>query len=429
MKDPEDNLPSRPDSRQYYIKPITIKTNSMSLPGHSQSRVLRPTLPRLFQYGQQAMFKFKRYHRIQTRRGFERNWYQVTGALLFCILVFSLTRLLLASTKSFGFSGNNSVGPRMIETLQALETLQYMTSSGMKVRLDKEKLFAGVRRARLYQGTKIRRQIMDLQKDPVIRVVKEDCLNEALRLKRRGFKPIVLDMAHREIPGGDYKFDGISQEAGLFRRTNLHQCLDVEPRRSEFYPLPIPGAVYCPNMIVLRKSSKENDAFMDRPDWMSFLVMAPLKNPPLVPNGADEMVLGGYAMMVTRKKIQNMFRIALENGHDSIVLSAFGCGRLGNPAESIAEIFKEVILTNYMGGKKQGRTFTEIVFAITTTTTTTTTNSNSKSLEDNSDTTTTTTEEEDDDDDDDDDGDENYNYRTFKRVMESREEIDEESEL
>ena len=66
--------------------------------------------------------------------------------------------------------------------------------------------------------------------------------------------------------------DGTTQEAGLFRRTNLHQCLDTEPSRTEFYPLPSQGAVYCPNMVVLRKSSKEYDEFLERPEWMSFLV-------------------------------------------------------------------------------------------------------------------------------------------------------------
>lgn len=70
----------------------------------------------------------------------------------------------------------------------------------------------------------------------------------------------------------DYRADGTTQEAGLFLRTNLYQCLDTEPRRSEFYPLPSQGAVYCPNMVVLRKSSQEKNEFMDRPEWMSFLV-------------------------------------------------------------------------------------------------------------------------------------------------------------
>lgn len=169
---------------------------------------------------------------------------------------------------------------------------------------------------------------MDNQKDPIIRVINADSLDEALRLKRQGFKPIVLDMANREFPGGgilsspisllfyvsvhflgscspeilqcfaclpmahtlfffafllvclwqivpncvDYRADGTTQEAGLFLRTNLFQCLDTEPRRSEFYPLPSQGAVYCPNMVVLRKSRQDKNDFMDRPEWMSFLV-------------------------------------------------------------------------------------------------------------------------------------------------------------
>ncbi|KAF9364363.1 hypothetical protein BGX34_001736 [Mortierella sp. NVP85] len=290
------------------------------------------------------------------------------------------------------------LGLKMAETVRALESLQYTTSSGTIVKLNKEKLFAGVRRSRLYPGTKIRRQVMDKQVDPVIRVVNTDCLDEALRLKRLGFKPVVLNMAHREIPGGDYRADGGTQEAGLFRRTNLYQCLDTEPKRTEYYPLPIQGAVYCPNMIVLRKSSRDNDAFMDRPDWMSFVTMAPLQNPPLVPNEFNEMIHAEKAATITKKKIQNMFRIALENGHDVIVLSAFGCGRLRNPPESTAKLFKEVIQSDYMGGTKRGRTFAEIVFAITT----------DSSLETNV------------------DG--SKNYDTFKRIMENSEEEEEEDE-
>lgn len=42
--------------------------------------------------------------------------------------------------------------------------------------------------------------------------------------------------------------------------------------------------------------------------------MAPLRNPPLIPNEANELILGERAMIITKKKIQNMFRIALDNG-------------------------------------------------------------------------------------------------------------------
>ncbi|KAF8928793.1 hypothetical protein BGZ58_009379, partial [Dissophora ornata] len=382
--------------QQYNVKPITIRTNPMGLPAFSQPRA-QGRLAHLVQYGQQATLKLKRFYRIQTRRRFERNWHQIAAALLLFILLLAVSRIF-ASIASFQFYRSAQLGPRMAETIQALESLKYMTSSGAVVTLDKHKLYSGVRRAKLYQGARIRRQIMDSQDDPVVRVVDADCLDEALRLKRRGFKPIVLDMANRQYPGGDYMQDGTTQEAGLFRRTNLHQCLDTEPRRSEFYPLPSQGAVYCPNMVVLRRSSKEYDEFLERPEWMSFLAMAPLRNPPLIPNEADELILGERGAIITKKKIQNMFRIALDNGHDAIVLSAFGCGRLHNPPESIATIFKEVIQTNYMGGVKKSRTFSEIVFAIT-----------EYQSPDGSES-------------------DSYNYDTFKRVMESDDEIVEEEE-
>ncbi|KAG0044396.1 hypothetical protein BGZ83_010397 [Gryganskiella cystojenkinii] len=380
------------------VKPnITIRTNSTSLPGGFFSQPRTP-LARLSSFTHQSLNRIRRFHRIRTRRGLERNWYQVSLTLTLLILFLAFIRFCSPGSSSFRFGQSAQLGPRMAETIHALESLQYKTSAGAVVVLDKEKLYSGVRRARLYQGARIRRQIMDSQKDPVIKVVNADSLDEALKLKRQGLKPIVLDMANREFPGGDYRADGTTQEAGLFRRTNLYQCLDTEPRRSEFYPLPSQGAVYCPNMVVLRKSSAESDAFLDRPEWMSFLAMAPLRNPPLIPNEASEMILGERAMIITKKKIQNMFRIALDNGHDAIVLSAFGCGRLHNPPESVARIFKEVIRSNYMGGIKKGRTFSQIVFAITDY------KSTDGSVEDS------------------------FNYDTFKRVMESPDEVLDEDE-
>lgn len=86
-------------------------------------------------------------------------------------------------------------------------------------------------------------------------------------------------------------------------------------------------------------------------------------------------------------------------GHDAIVLSAFGCGRLHNPPESIARIFKQVIRSNYMGGVKKGRTFAEIVFAIT----------NYESVDSAVNDT--------------------YNHDTFKRVMESPDDVTNEDEV
>lgn len=50
--------------------------------------------------------------------------------------------------------------------------------------------------------------------------------------------------------------------------------------------------------------------------------------------------------------------IAVDNGHDAIVLSALGCGAYGNPPEHMARLFKEVI------SKEFDRAFKHISFAI-----------------------------------------------------------------
>lgn len=191
---------SQSQNQSFNVKPITIRTNSMSLPGFAQPRTKSKT-GKALQFAQQILLKLKRLHKIQTRRGLERNWYQIGAFALLFLFVFYFTRLF-ASVGSFQFTRTARLGPRMAETITALENMQYMASNGAMVSLDKDKLFSGVRRARLYQGTRIRRQIMDNQADPVVRVIDADSLDEALRLKRLGFKPIVLDMANREFPGG-----------------------------------------------------------------------------------------------------------------------------------------------------------------------------------------------------------------------------------
>lgn len=71
----------------------------------------------------------------------------------------------------------------------------------------------------------------------------------------------------------DYHLDNVKDnEADLFRRTTLHQCLDQEPRRSRFYPLPEFGGIYCPNQAVFRHGLGRDNEFMDRFEWISVVV-------------------------------------------------------------------------------------------------------------------------------------------------------------
>eukprot|EP01115_Flamella_aegyptia_P000120 TRINITY_DN1011_c0_g2_i1.p1 TRINITY_DN1011_c0_g2~~TRINITY_DN1011_c0_g2_i1.p1 ORF type:complete len:87 (+),score=6.68 TRINITY_DN1011_c0_g2_i1:156-416(+) len=47
--------------------------------------------------------------------------------------------------------------------------------------------------------------------------------------------------------------------------------------------------------------------------------------------------------MTIMQKMKYMFDVALKHGHDSLVLSAFGCGAFQNPPNHIARLFQEVI--------------------------------------------------------------------------------------
>ena len=62
---------------------------------------------------------------------------------------------------------------------------------------------------------------------------------------------------------------------------------------------------------------------------------------------------------IEANKIRTLFRIALENGHDSMVLGAFGCGVFRLHSDEVANLFKSVLGENEFKNR-----FKKLVFAI-----------------------------------------------------------------
>ncbi len=101
-----------------------------------------------------------------------------------------------------------------------------------------------------------------------IKVLNSDCLEVGLDLKRKGFNPVVLNMACATCPGtvfrnsnsffqgGGYKSGAGAQEEDLFRRSNYVQSLEdpdhLDSERSWKYPIPEFGGVYSPSVFVFR---------------------------------------------------------------------------------------------------------------------------------------------------------------------------------
>jgi uncharacterized protein (TIGR02452 family) len=84
------------------------------------------------------------------------------------------------------------------------------------------------------------------------------------------------------------------------------------------------------------------------------IAMATYRDPKL-----DGKFLSSKYAIGTRKKIGNVFSIAYHQKHDSLILSAFGCGVFRNPPKftHIANLFASVI-NQYAGF------FDTVVFAI-----------------------------------------------------------------
>lgn len=178
-----------------------------------------------------------------------------------------------------------------------------------------------------------------------------DCLDEGVRLTRAGFRPAVLNMASRSMPGGGVLNGAGAQEETLFRRTNLFRSLYqftdafvperqlIPVRVGECYPLDRNfGGVYTPDALLFREGECSGYKLMDQPERLSFIAVAGINRPEMkdATHLADSMVEG------TKNKIRTILRIGLRHGHDSLVLGALGCGAFRNPPSHIARLFHEV---------------------------------------------------------------------------------------
>jgi uncharacterized protein (TIGR02452 family) len=54
-------------------------------------------------------------------------------------------------------------------------------------------------------------------------------------------------------------------------------------------------------------------------------------------------------VILLKNKIKLIIHTALDNGNDTIIFGAMGCGAWENPRRHVAEIFKEVLLSEYNG--------------------------------------------------------------------------------
>jgi uncharacterized protein (TIGR02452 family) len=206
--------------------------------------------------------------------------------------------------------------------------------------------------------------------ETTISVINIDCLKAAEELIKDGFEPAVLNMANRQNPGGGVVSGGGAQEENIFRRSNLfvslYQFADQAaqygiPRSNEHsYPLNRDtGGIYSPDVSVFRSSESSGYALSKQPFKAAFITVPAINSPELV-IGEDSLYrIAPHLTEPTREKIRTILRIALNNGHECIVLGAFGCGAFRNPPGHMAQLFREVFNEDEFSNS-----FRKVVFAI-----------------------------------------------------------------
>ena len=232
----------------------------------------------------------------------------------------------------------------------------YMSPMGKEVTIiDTDKMVEGTK----FYGKKAVVDHASLPKyNTILKVVDNDCLYEAKKLIDDGFNPCVLNMASFHTPGGGVTRGSSAQEENLFRRTNIFKSLYQfnnigtqygVKQREERYPLDYNfGGIYSPHVTVFKEGDDTNYTPLEEPFEVGVVSVAAVKNP-----RCENGKLVPWVIDILKNKIRQILDIALENGHDAIVLSAFGCGAYKTPPTEMARLFHEVLTTdNYKNAFK-----------------------------------------------------------------------------
>ena len=236
-------------------------------------------------------------------------------------------------------------------TLALLRQGWYVASDGSTVKLPdvKEVMDAAV----MY------REPYSLLIDPIepikteIRVENKDCVLAAKELIDACYNPAMLNLADLYTPGGLVEYGSGAQEENLCRRSNLvlslyqfsHARIYQYPdlglvQNADQYPMDVRfGGIYSGIVTFFRGPESEGSMLEAKPYNIPVISVAALSGPRIGPDG----MMYKEEADITLDKMRTIFRIGMLQGHDSLVLSAMGCGAFANPPAHIAKLFHQVI--------------------------------------------------------------------------------------
>lgn len=192
-----------------------------------------------------------------------------------------------------------------------------------------------------------------------------------------GTQIAVLNLASEANPSGEWRSGAFAQEECLCYRSSLALSLN-----DQFYPIPEDGAIYSPNVVIIRDAWSRGHQFLDNSAQnllvVSVISVAALRRlrtrtirtdtaassgaPVSCSDQSDDHPISGppnlklvYAKEEDRELMRTKMRmslsIAVKHGHRRLVLGALGYGAFWNRPEEVANLWKEVLSSaEFRGG-------------------------------------------------------------------------------
>jgi uncharacterized protein (TIGR02452 family) len=146
-------------------------------------------------------------------------------------------------------------------------------------------------------------------------------------------------MASSTTPGGGYLSGASAQEEALCRRSTLYLTIR---RQRNFHPIPPHGAIFSPEVLILRTSDDTLCTLLPPATrwWTSVISAAAIRDPRL----RGEEFARQEDVESTRERIRTVLRVAWLEGKRNLVLAAMGCGAFRNPPRQVAGLFRGVLV-------------------------------------------------------------------------------------
>lgn len=194
--------------------------------------------------------------------------------------------------------------------------------------------------------------------------INADCAEVAENMVKEGLNVAILNLASAYSPGGGYHRGTSAQEESLCQTSTLSVSLYQfgDPKQSHIasyniankgcaYPLDLNhGGIYSPGVVFFRNGKKKDYALRDNTFSCSIITVASLSNRDsntYTNNQRQYFKDDGYmtdeGREIESNKIRTIYRIAIENGIDSLVLGAFGCGVFHLLPIEVAQLFYDIL--------------------------------------------------------------------------------------